>query len=342
MTGLTITPGTRVLVTAGDARTASRVEALLAASASLTVVTPTVCATIEDWHLRGLLSWEPREATIDDVRAADLVVNAVPAGTLPREGADRHGPGTVTLVGGGPSDPGLLTVAGHAALLAADVVVTDRLAPLAALEALPPHVEIIDVAKIPHGRSTSQEDINRVLVEHALAGRDVVRLKGGDPFVFGRGGEELDACHAAGVPTRVLPGVTSAIAAPGLAGIPVTHRGVTQGFTVVSGHVPPGHPDSTVDWSALARSGTTIVVLMGVRTLPSIAAALVAGGLDAATPAAVVADAGRSSQQVVRGTVTTIDALARDAGIGAPAVVVVGAVAALGADVVTAVQVAHA
>ncbi len=169
-----------------------------------------------------------------------------------------------------------------------------------------------------------------------------MRLKGGDPFVFGRGGEELDACHAAGVPTRVLPGVTSAIAAPGLAGIPVTHRGVTQGFSVVSGHVPPGHPDSTVDWSALARAGTTIVVLMGVRTLPAIAAALVAGGLDADTPAAVVADAGRSSQQVVRGTVSTIDALARDADIGAPAVVVIGAVAALGAEAIADVQVAIA
>ena len=332
MTTLTITPGSRVLVTAGDPRTASRVETLLGAGAAVTVVAPEVCATIEDWHLRGLLTWEPREATLDDVRAADLVVNAVAATAAAPDPAAPRGPGTVTLVGGGPSDPGLLTVAGHAALLAADVVVTDRLAPLAALEALPPHVEIIDVAKIPHGRSTSQEDINRVLVEQALAGRDVVRLKGGDPFVFGRGGEELDACHAAGVPTRVLPGVTSAIAAPELAGIPVTHRGLTQGFTVVSGHVPPGHPDSTVDWSALARSGTTIVVLMGVRTLPAIAAALVAGGLDPTTPAAVVADAARSSQQVVRGTVTTIDALARDAGIGAPAVVVVGAVAARGAD----------
>ncbi|MCK5890448.1 uroporphyrinogen-III C-methyltransferase [Aeromicrobium sp.] len=332
MTTLTITPGSRVLVTAGDPRTASRVETLLGAGAAVTVVAPEVCATIEDWHLRGLLTWEPREATLDDVRAADLVVNAVAAAAAAPGPAATRGPGTVTLVGGGPSDPGLLTVAGHAALLAADVVVTDRLAPLAALEALPPHVEIIDVAKIPHGRSTSQEDINRVLVEQALAGRDVVRLKGGDPFVFGRGGEELDACHAAGVPTRVLPGVTSAIAAPELAGIPVTHRGLTQGFTVVSGHVPPGHPDSTVDWSALARSGTTIVVLMGVRTLPAIAAALVAGGLDPATPAAVVADAGRSSQQVVRGTVTTIETLARDAGIGAPAVVVVGAVAARGAD----------
>ncbi|WP_344202619.1 uroporphyrinogen-III C-methyltransferase [Aeromicrobium alkaliterrae] len=237
----------------------------------------------------------------------------------------------MTLVGGGPSDPGLLTVAGRDALLDADVVVTDRLAPLAALATLPPHVVIIDVAKIPHGRTTPQEEINRLLVEHASAGRHVVRLKGGDSFVFGRGGEEVDACREAGIPVTVVPGVTSAIAAPELAGIPVTHRGTSQGFTVVSGHLPPSHPESTVDWAALARAGTTIVVLMGVRTLPAIAEALTAGGLTGTTPAAVVADAGQPSQRVVRGTVATIAALAAEAGIGAPAVTVFGEVAAIGA-----------
>ncbi|WP_415003588.1 uroporphyrinogen-III C-methyltransferase [Aeromicrobium sp.] len=237
--------------------------------------------------------------------------------------------GTVTLVGGGPADPGLLTVAGQAALAEADVVVTDRLAPLAALDSLPPHVEIIDVAKIPHGRSTSQETINALLVEHARAGRRVVRLKGGDSFVFGRGHEEVEACREAGVPTRVIPGVTSAISAPELAGIPVTHRGVSQGFTVVSGHVPPGHPDSTVDWAALARSGTTLVVLMGIRTLAAITAALVDAGLDPATPAAVVADAARPSQRTVRATVGDLAARVVAEQIGAPAVVVIGPVAAL-------------
>ncbi len=250
--------------------------------------------------------------------------------------------GTVWLVGAGPGDPDLLTIKALRLLGQADVIVHDGLVPDEILSLASPSARRIDVAKRKSRHTLPQDEINRLLVAFALDGLTVVRLKGGDPFVFGRGGEELDACHAAGVPTRVLPGVTSAIAAPGLAGIPVTHRGVTQGFTVVSGHVPPGHPDSTVDWSALARTGTTIVVLMGVRTLPAIAAALVEGGLEATTPAAVVADAGRSSQQVVRGTVSTIDTLAREAGIGAPAVVVVGAVAALGAEAVRDVQVAHA
>ncbi|WP_414988557.1 uroporphyrinogen-III C-methyltransferase [Aeromicrobium sp.] len=242
-----------------------------------------------------------------------------------------EGTGLVTLVGGGPSDPALLTLAGQAALAEADVVLADRLGPVAALADLPEHVEVVDVSKIPYGRSTAQEEIHRLLIEHARAGRRVVRLKGGDSFVFGRGGEEVEACQAAGVATRVIPGVTSAVSAPELAGIPVTHRGVSQGFTVVSGHVPPGHPTSTVDWSALARSGVTVVVLMGMRNLSRIAEALVDGGLDPATPAAVVADAARPSQRVVRATVAAIAEQAQEAGVGAPAVTVVGAVAALGA-----------
>ena len=155
--------------------------------------------------------------------------------------------GRVVLVGGGPGDPGLLTVAGLAALREADVIVTDRLAPLAALAEARPGTEVIDVSKIPRGATTSQDEINRLLVEHALAGRTVVRFKGGDNFVFGRGGEELEACAAAGVPVRVIPGVTSAIAGPALAGIPVTHKRLNQGFTVISGHVPPGDPRSTLD-----------------------------------------------------------------------------------------------
>ena len=322
-------PGRHVLVTSGDARTAAHVDALLAGGALVTVVAPEVCATIEDWSLRGLVTWHARDLTLDDVHGADLVVNRpeVAAGDPPAPSG-----GHVTLVGGGPSDPGLLTIAGHAALLAADVIVTDRLAPLAALTTLRGEVEVIDVGKIPHGRSTPQEEINGLLVQHAQAGRRVVRLKGGDSYVFGRGGEEVDACRVAGVSVSVVPGVSSAISGPALAGIPVTHRGLSQGFTVVSGHVPPGHPESTVDWAALARSGTTIVVLMGVRTLPAIAEALVAGGLDPATPAAVVADAARSTQEVVRGTVSTIDHVATAAGIGAPAVAVIGAVAARGTD----------
>ncbi|MEJ7635103.1 uroporphyrinogen-III C-methyltransferase [Aeromicrobium sp.] len=237
------------------------------------------------------------------------------------------GTGSVTLVGGGPGDPGLVTVAGREAIERADVIVTDRLAPLAALAWAGSDAEIIDVAKIPGGRSTSQDEINQLLVEHAKSGRHVVRFKGGDNFVFGRGSEELLACLEAGVEARVIPGVTSAIAAPAMAGIPVTHRGLTQGFTVISGHVPPGHNDSTLDYAALAASGTTIVILMGVRTLSAICAALVEGGLDPETPAAVVADGTMPSQRVVRATVATIDVAAAD--LGAPAVAVIGPVAAI-------------
>ena len=237
--------------------------------------------------------------------------------------------GVVTLVSGGPGDAGLVTVAGRDAIAAADVILTDRLVPKAALAWARPDAEIIDVAKVPGGRSTDQHEINRMLIEHAKAGHDVVRFKGGDAFVFGRGGEELVACADAGIEARVIPGVSSATAVPALAGIPLTHRGLVQAFTVVSGHVPPGHPDSTVDWAALARSGSTLVVLMGVRTLPSIAAALVDGGLDPSTPAAVVADGTLPHQRVVRADVATIATAAREAGIGAPAVTVIGDVAAL-------------
>ena len=237
--------------------------------------------------------------------------------------------GVVTLVGGGPGDPGLVTVAGRDAIAAADVILTDRLVPQEALAWARPEAEIIDVAKVPGGRSTDQAEINRLLIEHAKAGNDVVRFKGGDSFVFGRGGEELLACADAGIEARVIPGVSSATAVPAIAGIPVTQRGLTQAFTVVSGHVPPGHPDSTVDWSALARSGSTIVVMMGVRTLGAITEALVAAGLDPATPAAVIADGAMPSQHVVRGGLSAIAGAARDAGIEPPAITVIGDVAGL-------------
>jgi uroporphyrin-III C-methyltransferase len=239
--------------------------------------------------------------------------------------------GTVTLVGGGPGDPGLVTVAGREAIAAADVILTDRLVPEAALAWARPDAQIIDVSKTPGGgRSTSQDEINRLLIEHAKEGRDVVRFKGGDSFVFGRGGEELLACADAGIDATVVPGVSSATAVPAIAGIPVTHRGLSQAVTVVSGHVPPGHPDSTVDWTALARTGSTIVVLMGVRTLEAIAAALLDGGLDPRTPAAVVADGTLPSQQVVRADLAGIAQAASAADVSAPAVTVIGDVAGLG------------
>jgi uroporphyrin-III C-methyltransferase len=218
------------------------------------------------------------------------------------------------------------------ALQAADVVVCDRLAPLGLLDTLDPGVEVIHVGKIPRGEFTPQERINAILVEQARAGRTVVRLKGGDSFVFGRGGEEWNACIEAGIPVSVIPGVTSSIAGPALAGIPVTHRELAQGFVVVSGHVGPQDTRGSVDWGAVARTGLTIVVLMGVANLEPLARALVANGLDPRTPAACVADAGLATQRVVRATVADLAAAVADADLRPPAVTVIGhAVAALAA-----------
>ncbi len=237
--------------------------------------------------------------------------------------------GSVVLVGGGPGDPGLVTVRGQQAVAQADVVLADHLAPQSLLASLPPEVEVIDASKLPRGRSMAQEQINALLVEHALAGRRVVRLKGGDPFVFGRGMEELEACVAAGVPVEVVPGVTSAIGVPGLAGIPVTHRGLTHEFVVVSGHVPPGHPQSLVDWSALGRLRGTVVVLMGVDTAGAIADALVEHGRAPGTPVAVVADGSTPTQRVVRTTLAGLAQAIADEGVRPPAVWVVGDVVGL-------------
>ncbi|MFI5100805.1 MAG: uroporphyrinogen-III C-methyltransferase, partial [Actinomycetes bacterium] len=225
--------------------------------------------------------------------------------------------------GGGPGDPGLLTLRGRAALAEADIVVTDRLAPLAVLDELAADVVVVDAAKVPGGRSMPQEEITRLLVEHALAGRVVVRLKGGDPYVFGRGMEELQDCARAGVAVEVVPGVTSAVAVPGAAGIPLTHRGVVQAFTVVSGHVPPGDPASTIDWKALAAVGGTLVVLMGVRTIGSIAEALLAGGLPGPTPVAGLQD----GRPALRGTLAGVAHGGDLREVGSPAVFVIGAVA---------------
>ncbi len=236
--------------------------------------------------------------------------------------------GRVVLVGGGPGDAGLLTLAGLAAVRAADVVVHDRLAPLAALDQVRPGTQIVDVAKVPGGATTPQEEINRLLVEHALAGRTVVRLKGGDNFVFGRGGEEWQACAEAGLEVRVIPGVSSALAVPALAGIPLTHRTANHGFTVITGHVPPGDPRSMLDYPALARSGTALVVMMGVANLGAIAAALIDAGMDADTPSASVADGSLPGQRTVRAPLREIAAATKQARIRAPAITVIGSVAA--------------
>ncbi|HET6533507.1 MAG TPA: uroporphyrinogen-III C-methyltransferase [Actinoplanes sp.] len=232
----------------------------------------------------------------------------------------------VALVGSGPGDPELITVKGRRLLAAADVVVADRLVPGPLIGELRPDVEFVDAAKIPSGPSTAQEEINRILVDRAKAGRFVVRLKGGDPYVFGRGGEEARACAAAGVPVLVVPGVTSAIAAPALAGIPVTHRGVAHEFTVVSGHVPPDSPESLVDWTALARMRGTLVIMMGLKNLPLIAARLQSAGRAADTPAALVQEGSMDAQRVVRSTLGAVVGDAAAAGIRPPAVVVIGEV----------------
>jgi uroporphyrin-III C-methyltransferase/precorrin-2 dehydrogenase/sirohydrochlorin ferrochelatase len=239
--------------------------------------------------------------------------------------------GRVILVGGGPGDPGLITVKGLAALQAADVVVADRLAPLQLLEGLSGEVEIVDAHKVPRGPFMPQERINRVLVERALEGRTVVRLKGGDPFVFGRGGEEIEACVAAGVPVEVIPGVTSAVAVPGLSGIPVTHRGVVQAFTVVSGHVPPGDPRSKINWPALAETGSTLIVMMGVASFPSIAKTLIASGLSELTPVACLQDGSGPAQRRLDATLLTIAEVMTREHVGPPAIFVVGDVAAFAA-----------
>ena len=241
-------------------------------------------------------------------------------------------PGTVVLVGGGPGDPDLLTVAGLRAVQQADVILYDHLAPNDALADARPDAELIPVGKWPRGKYTPQEEINRLLVEHARAGRRVVRLKGGDNFVFGRGGEEWQHCASEGVRVEVIPGVTSAVAAPELAGIPVTHRTLSQGFTVVSGHVPPGDSRSSIDWPSLATAHTTIVILMGVKYLPEITAILVASGLPATTPAAVVMAASSARSRTIRGTVADIAGVAASEGVTPPAITVIGDVAALDLD----------
>jgi len=232
---------------------------------------------------------------------------------------------TVYLVGAGPGDPGLLTVRGAEVLARADVVVYDRLSVAALLDQAPAHADRISVAKQPGGRSTPQEEINRLLVEHGRSGRTVVRLKGGDPFVFARGGEEARALLDAGVPFEVVPGITSAIAAPAYAGIPVTLRHSSTSFTVVTGHEDPAAgEDGTVDWEAVARVGGTIVILMGVARIRAIAERLVAGGRSPDTPAAAVRWGTRPEQTTVRATLGTL----ADHDLAAPSTIVVGEVAA--------------
>jgi uroporphyrinogen III methyltransferase/synthase len=232
---------------------------------------------------------------------------------------------TVYLVGAGPGDPGLITVRGAELLARADVVVFDRLAHPSLLDLAPAAAARIDVGKAPGRVAMDQDGINATLVEHGLAGRLVVRLKGGDPFVFGRGGEEAEALIEAGVPFEVVPGITSAIAAPAYAGIPVTHRGLSTHVTIVTGHEDPAKGSTDTDWPALARAGGTLVILMGAGRLETIVDVLMANGRPPETPVAAVRWGTRAEQSTTRATLATITAL----GVVSPSAIVVGPVAGL-------------
>jgi uroporphyrin-III C-methyltransferase/precorrin-2 dehydrogenase/sirohydrochlorin ferrochelatase len=262
---------------------------------------------------------DPRRA----VALRDAISAALDLGELPLR-SHRPASGSVALVGGGPGDPELITVRGRRLIASADVIVVDRLAPRALLDELPPDVEVIDCGKSAHRHNLTQDEINAVLVDRARAGKRVVRLKGGDPFVFGRGGEEWLACLAAGVAVTVVPGVSSALAAPVAAGIPLTHRGLAADFTVVSGHLDPGRPlDAGLDWAALARA-STLVLLMSIERLDLIVKELVSHGRDPQTPAAVIERATLDGQQIVRAPLEQLPAEVIAEGVRAPAVVVVG------------------
>ncbi|WP_109001705.1 uroporphyrinogen-III C-methyltransferase [Streptomyces rishiriensis] len=259
----------------------------------------------------------------------DAVVEGLRDGTLVAPHHRTRTPG-VALVGGGPGDPDLITVRGRRLLAEADVVIADRLGPRDLLAELPPHVEVIDAAKIPYGRYMAQEAINNALIEHAKQGKSVVRLKGGDPYVFGRGMEELQALAEAGIACTVVPGISSSISVPGAAGIPVTHRGVAHEFTVVSGHVAPDDERSLVDWPSLAKLTGTLVVLMGVDKIGKIAETLVAHGKSPDTPVALVQEGTTAAQRRVDATLATVAETVRTEEVRPPAVIVIGAVVNVG------------
>lgn len=292
------------------------------------------------WCLKGgdpehATAWAPAVARVDDVVVAvsgggdagravalrDGVAAALQSGELPMRHRTHHPDGFVALVGGGPGDPGLLTTRGRRLLAEADVVVVDRLAPHSVLAELDPDVEVIDVGKMPDHHPIPQHEINALLVDRAKQGKIVVRLKGGDPYVFGRGGEELIACRDAGIPVEVVPGVTSAISVAAAAGIPVTHRGVARSFSVVTGHE---------ELAALPHvRDHTIVMLMGVKRLAETCAELIASGHDPQTPTAVVERGYSPTQRVTVATLATLGSRAVEAGVSAPAITIIGDVVTL-------------
>ena len=288
-------------------------------AAAATAWTP-ASGTVGDTSV-GVLSGDPRHSAA----VRDAIATALQSGTI----AARHHRSRlagVALVGGGPGDPGLITVKGRQLLAEADVVITDRLGPRELLAELPPHVTVIDAGKVPYRRQMSQDEINEALVTHAASGKFVVRLKGGDPFVFGRGSEEMLACLRAGVPVTVVPGVSSAIGVPTAAGLPVTHRGIAQDFRVISVHVPPGDERSTVDWPALARADGTLVLLMSLERIGAVTSTLMKHGRPGNCPVSVIADGTMPTQRTIYSTLEGVERRLVDEGIRPPAVVVIGGV----------------
>lgn len=299
--------------------TQRRVWCINASDASLGTARAAASSTHGDLGI-GVVSLEaPDPARVRSVR--DAIAAVVDAGEVDLR-RRRPGAGRVILVGSGPGDAGLLTIRGRQALSEADVVVTDRLGSAAILSTLPFDVEVVNVGKSPDNHPVPQGEINRILVEGARDGKTVVRLKGGDPFVFGRGGEEVNACLSAGVDYEVVPGITSALSVPAAAGIPVTQRGVATSVLVTTGHA--GAEPAAI---ASMLTGATVVVLMGVSALPGIASAAMAGGVGDDTPVAIIESGTTAHERVTRGTLADIARLAAETGVKPPAVIVIGEVA---------------
>jgi len=280
-------------------------------------------------------AWTPASTRVDDITVAvtaggdprraiairDAIAEQLSQGSLPVRRV-RPTDGHVVLIGGGPGDPELITVRGRRELAKADVVVFDRLGPTSLLETLAPDVEQIEAGKRPGHHTLTQDEINAVIVDRALKGKRVVRLKGGDPFVFGRGSEEVQACVAAGVTVEVIPGISSAVAGPAAAGIPVTHRGLANGYAVITGH-------QLQDLTALAQLDLTLVVLMGVANLPELTSGLMQAGKSSSTPVALIEQASTPNQRVTVGILSTIASTAASVGVRNPAVIVIGDVVAV-------------
>ena len=236
---------------------------------------------------------------------------------------------TVHLVGAGPGDPGLMSVRALELIARAEVIIYDRLIPTTALDGARDGAELIYAGKEGGGPSVGQPEIQALLLEHGAAGREVVRLKGGDPFVFGRGGEEAEALREAGIPFTIVPGITAGVAASAYAGIPVTHRDSASAVAFITGHEDPEKPESALDWASLAAFPGTLVFYMGVKRLAGIAERLIAGGRPDSEPAAVIERGTLPGQRVVSGTLATIAGLAVEQDIHAPAISLIGSVAAL-------------